>query len=141
MELKIEGRNLEISQRLQMHVARKLQQVGRHLPAASAALVEITAEPTRSYQERYLAQVSLTVKGALIRAERRGSSASAAINAAAACLDQSAARFKGQVYRSQRARQYLSLGEQQAAELSESDRELALEPEFAVEADLAHLYE
>ena len=127
MELKIEGRNLQISQRLQMHIARKLGQVGRHLPAATTAVVEITSEPTRSHQERIQVQVSLNVKGAIIRAERRGPSAIAALNAAAARLDQSAARFKGQVYRSQRARQYLSVGEQQAAEMFESDRELARE--------------
>ena len=110
MELKIEGRNLQISQRLQMHIARKLGQVGRHLPAATTAVVEITSEPTRSHQERIQVQVFLNVKGAIIRAERRGPSAIAALNAAAASLDQSAARFKGQVYRSQRARQCLSVG-------------------------------
>lgn len=125
MELIVEGRNLEINQRLQRHVARKLGQIGRHLPAATAAIAEITAETTRSCQERFRAQISLTVKGAIIRTEGRGASAIAAVNAAAARLDHSAARFKAHAYRSQRARQYLSLGEQQAADRFESDRELA----------------
>ncbi len=135
----MEGRNLELSQQLQMHVARKLGQIGRHLPSATAAIVEITSEPTRSCQERLRAQISLTVKGAIIRAEGRGASAIAAVNSAAARLDHSAARFKGHAYRSQRARQYLSLGEQQAADRFESDRELArqLAPEPGAEADAA----
>ncbi len=136
MELKIEGRNLEISQRLQTHIARKLGQVGRHLPAATAAVVEIVSEPAGSHQERILARISLKVKGVVIRVERRGSSAIGAVNAAAASLDRSLARFKGQVYRSQRARQYRSLGAQQAADMFELDRELVrkMAPEAEAEA-------
>lgn len=127
MELRIEGRNLNIGRRLEASVSRKCDQVARHLPAATFANVEITFEPTSSQQERYLAQVSLDVKGTILRAERRGSSAVNAVSAAVARLDQLAARFKGQVYRSQRTRNYLSLGEQQAQEAFEEDRELALE--------------
>ena len=126
MELKIEGRNLNIGRTLEANVTRKCNQVARHLPAATFANIEITFEPTRSRHERYLAQVSLDVKGTVLRAERRGPSALVAVCAAVDRLDQSAARFKGQVYRSQSNRRYLSLGEQQAAEALEQDVELAL---------------
>ena len=137
MELRIEGRNLNIGRRLETSISRKCSQVERHLPAAGFANVEITFEPTRSQQERYLAQISLDVKGTILRAERRGSSALSAVSAAAARLDQMVSRFKGQVYRSQRGRSYVSLGEQQAADSFEQDLELAqLYPEDA-EGELA----
>ena len=133
MDLKIDGRNVNIGRRLQAHVDRKLGQIVRHLPAATDAKVEITFEPTRSQGERYLAQLDLNVKGALLRAEGRGPAAASAVSAAAGRLDLLAGRFKGQVYRSQRARNYLSLAEQQAADAFEQDRELARE--FLPEAE------
>ena len=127
MDIKIEGRNVDIGRRLQAHISRKMDHLVRHMPAATAARVEVILEPTRSRQERYLVQVSLSIKGTVVRAESRGPSAIATLNSAAARLDQKAARFKGQVYRSQRSHASLSLAEFQAAESFEEDRELARE--------------
>ena len=127
MEVRIEGRNLAIGQRLRLHIIRKLAPVERHLPSATEALVELTSEPTRSQQERALVQISLSVNGVVLRAERRGPTALAAVNGAVASLGQAVTRYKGHAYRSLRSRQYLSIGEQQAADMFESDRELARE--------------
>ena len=127
MDLIIEGRNMNVGRGLEAQVSRKVGQVLRHLPAADDVRVELTYEPTRSRQEQYLAQLSVGVKGTVIRAERRGPAAIAAVHGAADRLDQLAARFKGQVYRSQRTRNNLSVGELQAAEAFELDRELARE--------------
>ena len=98
-----------------------------HIPAAEDVRVEITFEPTRSHQERYLVQLSFSMKGNVIRAERRGPSPVVALHGAVARLDQLVARFKGQVYRSLRTRNNLSVSELQAAEAFELDRELARE--------------
>ena len=125
MDSTIKGRNMNVGRRLEAQVNRKLAQVLRHIPAADDIRVEFTYEPTRSQQERYLAQLSFSIKGTVIRAERRGPSAIVAMHGATARLDQLASRFKGQVYRSQRARNHLSFGELQAAEAFELDRELA----------------
>ena len=127
MTATIKGRNMNVGRRLEAQVNRKLDQVLRHIPAADDVRVEFTYEPTRSQQERYLVQLSFDVKGNVIRAERRGPSPVVAMHGAVARLDQLAARFKGQVYRSQRTRNHLSLGELQAAEAFELDRELARE--------------
>ena len=123
----IKGRNMNVSRRLETQVNRKLDQVLRHIPAAEDVRVEITHEPTRSHQERYWVQLSFDIKGNVIRAERRGPSPVVALHGAAARLDQLTARFKGQVYRSQRTRSNLSVGELQAAEAFELDRQLARE--------------
>ena len=127
MESTIKGRNMNVSRRLEGQVNRKLDQVLRHIPAAEDVRVEITFEPTRSHQERYLVQLSFNIKGNVIRAERRGPSPNVALHGAVSRLDQLVARFKGQVYRSLRTRNNLSVGELQAAEAFELDRELARE--------------
>ncbi len=125
MDFRIEGRNMVVGRRLGTQVQRKMDQVLRHIPAAEDVRVEITHEPTRSRQESYLAQLSFNVKGTVIRSERRGPSAIGAVHGAATRLDQLATRFKGQVYRSQRTRSYISFSEQQAAEALEEDMKLA----------------
>ena len=125
MEIKVESRNFNLGRRLDGLVTRKMEQLLRHLPAVDEARVDISHEPTRGRQERYLAKVSVTVKGTVIRAERRGPSALAATHSAAGALDKLAARFKGQVYRSQRTRDHISLGRLQADEAFQLDRELA----------------
>ena len=125
MDVRIEGRNMVIGRRLEAQVNRKLGQVLRHLPSAEDPRVELTYEPTRSRQERYLARISFNVKGTVLRAERRGPSSIAAVHGSAAKLEQLAARFKGQVYRSQRTRNTMSVSEMQAAEALELDQELA----------------
>ena len=124
-ELKIESRNFNPGRRIEVLVTRKMEQLLRHLPAADEARVEIIHEPNRGRQERYLAKVSVNIKGTVIRAERRGPSALSATHSAAGTLDKLAARFKGQVYRSQRTRDHVSLGQLQADEALELDRELA----------------
>ena len=127
MEAKIVGRNMVVSRRLESQVNRKLDQVLRHIPAAEDPRVELTFEPTRSRQERYLVQLSFNVKGTVLRSEHRGPSSIVATHGAAAKLEQLAARFKGQVYRSQRNRNNVSVSEHQAAEAFDLDRDLARE--------------
>ncbi len=125
MELKIESRNFHLGRRLDALVTRKMEQLLCHLPAVDEARVEIIHEPTRGRQECYLAKASVSIKGTVIRAERRGPSALSAAHSAAGTLDKLAARFKGQVYRSQRTREHVSIGQLQADEALELDRELA----------------
>ena len=124
MDIKIAGRNLEITPELRRLLARKLAAVQRHLPTADLALVAVAYEPTRAYRERILVQVSLEVNGSRLRAEQRGPTALAAVNAAADSLNLAAARYKGRAYRSSRARQQVSLSRQQAADRDAQDWEL-----------------
>ncbi len=102
MDLNIQGRNIEITRSMKEHVAAKLASLDRHLPSITRAEVEMASEPTRSQQDRVVVQVSLTVGGDLLRAQRRAASARAAVNAAAEALDRQVNRWKAQTYRSER---------------------------------------
>ena len=102
MDLHIQGRNIEITRSMKEHVAAKLGALDRHLPSIGRAEVEMASEPTRSQQDRVVVQVSLTVGGDLLRAQRRAPNARAAVNAAADALDRQVNRWKAQTYRSER---------------------------------------
>lgn len=105
MDLKINGRNMEINEQIRNHVSQKLGQVHRHLPGIIMAKVELASEPTRSQKDRIVAQVTLDVGNAILRAEQRAPNTTAAINAVAEALDRRIDRYKSQTYRSERARQ------------------------------------
>ena len=102
MDLRIQGRNIEITRSMNEHVTAKLASLDRHQPAISRAEVEMATEPTRSQQDRVVVQVSLNVGGDLLRAQRRAPNARAAVNSAADALDRQLRRWKAQNYRSER---------------------------------------
>ncbi len=102
MDLHIQGRNIEITRSMKEHVAAKLGSLDRHLPSIGRAEVEMASEPTRSQQDRVVVQVSLTVGGDLLRAQRRAPNARAAVNSAVDALDRQVNRWKAHTYRSER---------------------------------------
>ena len=116
MDLQIQCRNLQITNQVRHHVTEKLEQLSRHLPALSGAVVEISSESTRSQRDRIVAQVTLDVDGSTLWAEQRAPTPEAAVNSAAEILGRRIERYKGRVYRSERARQTVSIGGQQAEE-------------------------
>ncbi len=137
MVLKVDSRNFILGKRMESLITRKMDQLLRHLPAVDEVRVEIIFEPNRGRHERYLAKLSVNIKGTVIRAERRGPSALSATHSASGTLDKLAGRFKGQVYRSQRTRDHVSLGQLQADEALELDRELVRDLLAEDEAALA----
>ena len=102
MDLRIQGRNIEITRSMREHVTAKLASLDRHLPAIARADVEMASESTRSQQDRVVVQVSLNVGGDLLRAQRRAGNARAAVNATVDALDRQLNRWKAQTYRSER---------------------------------------
>ncbi|NQW22081.1 MAG: ribosome-associated translation inhibitor RaiA [SAR202 cluster bacterium] len=105
MDLHVHGRNLEISDKTQEHIESKLEPINRRLPGISDANVELAYEPTRSSNDRIMAQVTLHVGGTLLRAQQRAANTKSAINSVAKALDQQIKRYKSHTYRSERKRQ------------------------------------
>lgn len=102
MDMRIQGRNIEITRSIREHVAAKLASLDRHLPSVARADVEMASEPTRSEKDRVVVQVSLNVSGDLLRAQRRAGNARVAVNTAVEALDRQLDRWKSQTYRSSR---------------------------------------
>ena len=116
MDVQIQARNLEISTQVRRYVTEKLDQLSRHLPSLTGAVVEFSAQATRSKRDRVVAQVTLDVGGTMLRAEQRGPSPRTAVNSAGDVLGRRIERYKGSAYRSERTRQTISIGAQQAEE-------------------------
>ena len=114
MELNINANNVDVNKQLRAHIERKFGGLIRHLPAISSVQVELSSQPTRSQDDRMTVQVTLNVGGSLLRAEQRAANAIEAINLVAGVLDKRIERYKSQTYRSERARQVVPLGAQQA---------------------------
>ena len=73
MELAIQGRNLQVSDRLREYVTKKTARLQRHLSAVTSVKVEFTEENTRSEEQRLLVQMTVDVHGSILAGEERGS--------------------------------------------------------------------
>jgi putative sigma-54 modulation protein len=95
MEVKIRGRNIEVTPRLQEYVEKKISKLDRYLPAIDEAHMELSAEKTRSAQDRQVAQLTIRSKGALLRAEERNHDLYTAIDAVLDKMYRQIGRYKG----------------------------------------------
>ena len=100
MELLIKARNLEINERTRTYIQKRFTPLGRRLRGVGETKVEVRREPTHSPQERVIVQVTVNVNGTLLRAEERGTSVTAVVDAVAKALDRQVLKYKGRHYRS-----------------------------------------
>lgn len=119
MDLKLQGRNLQIDDSLRDYVTKKLNRLERLLPADSQAEVEVSSSTTRSNADRITVQATLASGGAVLRAEQRAANANAAMDSVVDVLERKIDRFKSQTYRSRRARKGQSMRVIQAEEMEQ----------------------
>ena len=104
MDIKIHGRNVEITNDVQSYVDKKFSRLVRHLPQMLDANAEIRRTSSRSGDDRFAVQLTLMVKGHVLRAQRRGSTVSEAVDTAVDVMDRQIRRYKGRRYRSNQQR-------------------------------------
>lgn len=121
VEAKLHASNLEITEAVRQHIDQKLNQIERHLPGISSVEVELASEPTRSPQDRIVAQVTVKIGGSILRAEHRATTIKAAINLVTEALNRRVGRYKSRAYRSERAKQNVPLRAQEAGEAAVAD--------------------
>ncbi len=95
MQVTIQGRNFEITSRLQEYVEGKAARLDRHLGTINQVRVDLAVEDTRSSQDRQVAQFTVYSKNAILRAEERTGDMFASIDAVMDKLDRQIERFKG----------------------------------------------
>ena len=71
MQLIIQGKNIEVTDRLQDYVEKKVGKLDRYLPTITEARVELSVEDAKSAKDRQVAQLTVRSKGTLLRAEER----------------------------------------------------------------------
>ena len=95
MQLVIKGKNMDISEKLKQFVETKVTaRLERVLPDIAEVDVEVSYEKTRSTDGRYVAEITLTTEGALIRGERSAADSYSAVDAVLDKIDRQVVRFR-----------------------------------------------
>jgi len=95
LQLKIIGKNVEITKEIEDYVRKKVDRLFRYLPDIDDAKVEINAENVKSHDHRFTTQVTVKSRGTLLRSEERGANVNSAIDAATEILARQIRRYKG----------------------------------------------
>jgi putative sigma-54 modulation protein len=71
MQVIVQGRNMQVTDRLREYVEDKVNKLDRYLPTITEARMELSTEKTRSAEDRQVAQLTIRSKGVLLRSEER----------------------------------------------------------------------
>jgi putative sigma-54 modulation protein len=96
VKVDINVHNLELSDRLEDYVSKKISRLDRKLDVLEEAKVDLTyAKSARSAQDRQVAQVTVRGKGVLLRAEERTDDIFASIDKVIEKITRQVERYKG----------------------------------------------
>ena len=104
MELRILVRNMKMSGHSEDYIQKKLARLERHLRENADAKLELSRTSARSETDRFVAQMTINVRGATLRGQENGLTMFAAVDAVADVMDKQIKRYKGRVYRTAQAR-------------------------------------
>jgi len=71
MQLIVQGKNIQVTDRLREYVETKVDRLDRYLPVITDARMELASEQTRRHGDRQIAQLTIHSKGMMLRAEER----------------------------------------------------------------------
>jgi putative sigma-54 modulation protein len=92
----VHGRDMGISPRLQEYVEKKVSKLDRYLAHVREARVDLTElKSARASADRYVAQLTVPIKGTVLRAEERKEDVFAAIDAVLDKMYRQIERYKG----------------------------------------------
>jgi putative sigma-54 modulation protein len=98
--VEVVSRNMEVSERLQNYIDKKVAKLDRFLPGIEEARVDITyAKSARNAADRQIAQITVRGKGFILRSEERADDIFAALDTALDKIQRRIERYKGKRYR------------------------------------------
>jgi putative sigma-54 modulation protein len=98
MQLIIQGKNMEVTDRLQEYIEKKVGKLDRYLPTITEARIELSVEGAKSAKDRQVAQLTVRSKGTFLRAEERTADMFASIDAIVDKMYSQIVRYKGKRY-------------------------------------------
>jgi putative sigma-54 modulation protein len=100
IEVEISGRNMEVTDRINDYVTKKISRLDRFLPGIDEARVDLAyVKSARSASDRQVAQITVRGKGYILRSEERADDIFAAVDAALEKMQRRIERYKGKHYR------------------------------------------
>lgn len=94
MQLIITGKNMDVPDRLDDYVRRKIGKLERYLNEPAETQVELSEESTKNAQQRQVVQVTIFKNGTIVRGEERAADMPAAIDAVVDKLERQIKRYK-----------------------------------------------
>lgn len=96
LEVEVYGRGMEITDRIDDYVAKKVGKLDRYLSGIDDARVDVAyIKSARSATDRHVAQITVRGKGFILRAEERSDDIFSALDMAVDKIQRRIARFKG----------------------------------------------
>jgi putative sigma-54 modulation protein len=100
LEVEINGKNMEVTERISDYVNKKVSKLDRYLGEIDDARVDLAyVKSARSASDRQVAQITLRGRGFILRTEERGDDIFAAIDTALSKMQRQIERYKGKHYR------------------------------------------
>ncbi len=96
MKVEILGRNMDVTDRIQDYVSKKVSRLDRYLSDVEEARVELSfLKSARSAADRQVAQITVRGKGLILRSEERADDLFAAFDSAVDKMQRQMERYKG----------------------------------------------
>ena len=100
IEVEIYGRNMEITDRIEEYVTKKVSKLDRYLPGIEEARVDVSyVKSARSAADRQVAQITIRGKGFILRSEERSDDIFSALDTALDKMQRRIERYKGKRFR------------------------------------------
>jgi putative sigma-54 modulation protein len=100
LEVEIYGRNMEVTDRIQDYVTKKISKLDRYLTGIEEARVDVAyVKSARSANDRQVAQITVRGKGFILRSEERADDVFAAFDTALDKIQRRIERYKGKRFR------------------------------------------
>lgn len=125
MNLIINGRNIEITDRIREYAEKRIGRIERQLPDIQEVRAELTKTSTRAATDRYTYQITLLADKSILRAEESSGDVFASIDAVSDKLARQVEKVEGRRKKKKRA----SLGAQSEAVLAAIAEESTAEDE------------
>lgn len=99
-QIDIYGKNMEVTDRIQDYVNKKVAKLDRYLQGIEESRVDLSyVKSARSASDRQVAQITVRGKGFILRAEERAEDIFTALDAALEKMQRQIERYKGKHYR------------------------------------------
>ena len=96
IDVDVYGRNLEVTERIEDYIEKKVGKLDRYLPDIDEARVDLAySKSARNANDRQVAQITIQGRGFILRAEERADDIFAAIDSAVDKMQRRIERYKG----------------------------------------------
>jgi len=96
MDVEVYGRNMEVTDRIQEYVDKKVSKLDRYISDIEEARVDVAyVKSARNASDRQVAQITIRGKGFILRAEERADDIFAALDSALDKMQRRIERYKG----------------------------------------------